>query len=147
MPKVICPICGEEEKGNMSGNIEACGKCVVTGKYSTKKKETIMATAKKKATKKTKKSATKKKGTAKKSTRLSKSGKYKSTRHLVESLFAKKKDMSAEDMEKAVKKEYPKGAFTAKTHYPWYKTRIVNRGEFVTEVKAPKWAKGGAKIK
>lgn len=145
--KAICSICGEEEKGNMSGNIEACGTCVVTGKYSTKKKETIMADKKKKGTKKSKKAATKKKSTAKKSTRLSKSGKYKSVRHLVETIFARKKDTTAEAMEKEVKKEYPQSAFTAKTHYPWYKTRIVNRREFVTDVKVPKWAKGGAKIK
>jgi hypothetical protein len=117
----------------------------------TKEEEQEAGIATPKAAKKVSKPATKKssKKTAKK-TRVqrpkSKSGNYKNIRHLMESLFAKKKDATAEETTKVVKKEFPTSAFN-NSHYSWYKTHIVNKREFIHEAK-PKWAKGTqAKIK
>ena len=108
---------------------------------------------KKEKTMKTKKSI--KKATAKKATkktdkksRASKSGKYKNIRHLMETLFAKKKDMELGDALPLIKKEFPNSAFTdnPNTHFAWYRSKIVSHREF-TIVSAPAWAKGGAKVK
>ena len=76
------------------------------------------------------------------------SKKFKSVRHLLETLFAKNKNTTKEEAKKAVKKSFPDSKYlrTAKTHYPWYKSHIVNHGEFVT-IDPPKWAMGGPRIK
>jgi len=80
----------------------------------------------KKAEKKvTKKAATKKAATKKVSSRISKSGKYSSIRNLMESLFAKNKEVSFEDALKTVKKEYPNSKFN-KQHFGWYRTQIIS---------------------
>lgn len=82
----------------------------------------------------------------------SKSGKYVSTRNLMEHLFAKNKDLDKDVADKIVKREFPDGAYAKRvkkggSHFPWYKNHIVHRREFKT-IDPPKWAKGKmAKIK
>ena len=81
--------------------------------------------------------------------RESKSGKYKSIRHLMEVLFFKDKELTKEEALKIVKKEYPGSGFAEErsNHFSWYHTHIVNLREFVV-IEPPKWANGGgAKIK
>lgn len=85
--------------------------------------------------------------------RVSKSGKFKSTRHMMEVLFAKNKNLTKEEANKAVSKEFPNGAWAKrmkvgkKSHFPAYKTRIVSHCVFKT-INPPSWAKKhGAKIK
>ena len=109
-------------------------------------------TPSKKVAKKGSKKASSKKAAKKTSKKVrtqrpkSKSGNYKNIRHLMESLFAKSKDLTAEAATKAVKKEFPASAFN-NAHFSWYKTHIVNKREFIHET-TPKWAKGhSAKIK
>jgi hypothetical protein len=106
----------------------------------------------KKVAKKVSKKASPKKAVKKTSKKVStqrpksKSGNYKNIRHLMESLFAKSKDLTVEAATKVVKKEFPISAFN-NAHYSWYKTHIVNKREFIHE-SVPKWAKGhSAKIK
>lgn len=96
-----------------------------------------------KTEKKTKKPAKK---TEKKS-RASKSGKYKSIRHMMETLFYKNQNLTADDAMKIAKKEFPDSKYVESgNHFTWYHTHIVNMKEF-TVIEPPKWAKGGAKIK
>ena len=78
----------------------------------------------------------------------SKSGKYRSVRHLLETLFSKNKELTKEEARAAVKKEFPDSKYlrTTKTHFSWYKSHILNHREFVT-IDPPSWAKGGPKIK
>ena len=76
-----------------------------------------------------KKSKTDKAGKAAKSTkatssRVSKTGKFKCIRHLVETILAKKPDASFEEVSAKVEAEYPKSQFNAK-HLSWYKNRII----------------------
>ena len=80
------------------------------------------------------------------------SGKYTSTRNLMEILFAKNKDLEKEVADKLVKKEFPDSGYAKRlkkggSHFPWYKSHIVHHLEFNT-IDKPKWAKGTmAKIK
>lgn len=80
------------------------------------------------------------------------SGKYTSTRNLMEVLFAKNKDLEKEVADKLVKKEFPDSGYAKRvkkggSHFPWYKSHIVHHLEFNT-IDKPKWAKGAmAKIK
>lgn len=78
----------------------------------------------------------------------SKSGKYKSVRHLLETLFFKNKELTKDEAKAVVKKEFPDSKYlrTTKTHFSWYKSHILNHREFVT-IDPPSWAKGGPKIK
>lgn len=108
--------------------------------------------AKKEASKKEVKKSKKEKKVAK--TRASKDGKFKSVRHLMETLFAKNKNMEKEVADKMVAKEFPDSAWAKNlkkkdsigSHFPWYKNHIVSHREFTT-IDVPAWAKGGAKIK
>jgi hypothetical protein len=81
---------------------------------------------------------------ANKKTRMSKSGKFKNLRHLIETVFAKNKGAEKKDIDKIVKVEYPGSAFLKvgpqNTHFNWYRAHIVGKGEF-TQVPAPSWAK------
>ena len=125
-------------------------------KMLNKMSQSVGKELKKKSTKKVEKKSTKKiaKKAAKKTAKHighSKpecaTGKFKSIRNLLETLFAKNKDLSKEDADVAVKKHFPKSQWVkVGTHFTWYKSHIVNRGEFLT-ITAPKWASGGAKIK
>jgi len=81
-----------------------------------------------------------------KKTRVSRSGTYKSIRHMMETMFYKNQDFSSDEAMKIVKKEFPDSAYVNSNHFPWYHTHIVNLKEF-TIIEPPKWAKGGAKIK
>lgn len=74
-------------------------------------------------TKKSAKTAAKKE----RKSRVSKSGKFKSIRDLVESLIKKNKDMEFAVMEKEIKKEYPDSKFNNK-HYAWYRNDILVKG-------------------
>lgn len=65
------------------------------------------------------------KKTKKTSTRISKSGKYESIRHMMEALFKGNKKLESEEAVKAVKKEYPASAFNGK-HFAWYKAKIMS---------------------
>ena len=76
-----------------------------------------------------------------------KTGKFKSIRHLLETLFAKNKDLTKEEGDIAVKKHFPTSRWvTFDSQWGSYFTRIRSHGEFKT-ITAPKWAQGGAKIK
>jgi len=124
-------------------------------KLSKKEKRAIRraeeSKAEKKSSKKDKGEKKSKKASKKEeSTRESKTGKYTSFRHMVEAVFYKNREASVDDVIAIAKKEYPGCSFltggrTSK-RFGWYKSHIVNHGEFTT-VEAPKWAKGGAKIK
>ena len=75
------------------------------------------------------------------------SGKYKTIYHLLETMFAKNRELTAEKAMIAVTREFPQSAYVKSDHFPWYKTHIVSRGEF-RFVKRPAWATGViAKIK
>jgi len=78
--------------------------------------------------------------------RISKSKKYKSIRHMMEAMFYKNQNFTSEEAMKLMKKEYPDSAYVKSNHFPWYHTKIANCREF-TIIDPPKWAKGGAKIK
>lgn len=70
-----------------------------------------------------------------------KGGKYKSIRHLLESMFAKKEGLTREEADAAVKKFFPTSRWvTFGSQWGSYNTRIHNRHEFVT-MDPPKWAK------
>jgi len=76
--------------------------------------------------------------------RISKSGKFRTLRHLVETLIAANKDISQEKVDAAVKKEFPDSAYitnSSGSHWPWYKCHIITKGHF-TQIDAPSWAKG-----
>ena len=82
--------------------------------------------------KKTAKKADKKGGKPKKaSTRISKSGKFKSIRHLMESLLSKTPKLEYKKAEEAVLREYPNSKFKA-THFGWYKNKIQTHKETKT---------------
>jgi hypothetical protein len=109
-----------------------------------KKKKPVKKVATKKSTKKV---------VAKKTERTpreqSKSGNFKSIRHLMEVSFAKNKDLTKDEAIAIVKKEFPKASFIINptSHFGWYKSHIVGKYEF-KHVDAPKWTKGvRAKIK
>lgn len=105
---------------------------------------------KKMKTKKTKKVAKKAKASKKSSkARMSVSGKYKNIRALMETLFAKNKEITMDQVIPHVKKEFPGSAFTKNpnVHFSWYKSHVVAHREFTT-MDAPAWAKGSsAKVK
>lgn len=115
---------------------------IKAGKKTDKKEE---KKTDKKEEKKEEKKAEKK--TEKKAKRpASTSGKYKNIRHLIESLFAGNKEISYEDTVKRVSAEFPESAYK-KTHYAWYKNKIVSHGEW-KHVEKPKSEKvPTAKIK
>lgn len=122
-----------------------------TKKLSKKEKRALRKAEESKTEKKSKKSEKKsKKSKKEESTRESKTGKYTSFRHMVEAVFYKDKDAKVDDVIGIAKKEYPGCSFLTggrtNKRFGWYKSHIVNHGEFTT-VEAPKWAKGGAKIK
>lgn len=82
--------------------------------------------------KKLAKKADKKGGKPKKaSTRISKSGKFKSIRHLMETLLAKNKNLDYKKAEEAVLREYPNSKFK-NTHFGWYKNKIQTHKETKT---------------
>ncbi len=96
-------------------------------------------------TKKKTKKVAKPKVEKKKST----SGNYKSVRQLVETQFSKNKDVTAEEILKAVVKEFPNVKYVEnpKQHFAWYKSHIISRNEWVT-IDPPAWSKKpAAKIK
>ena len=74
---------------------------------------------------------------------------------MMESLFAKNKEMAAEDIIAAVKKEYPGCSFLTggrtQKRIGWYRSHIVHKGEFPAHTKLglaiPKWASSGPKTK
>lgn len=66
--------------------------------------------------------------TTKPSSRISKSGKFKSIRHLMENLLAKNKKLTFEKANESVLKEYPDSKFN-NVHFSWYKNKIVSHGE------------------
>jgi phage protein D len=132
-------------------------------KQLTNKKEKTMSKKdkEKKKVKKEKKEKKEKKSKKTKKTertsRASKSGKYKSMRHMIETMFYKKKDLTKEEADAAVKKEFPDSAWSVNisdkknegwgSQFSWYHTHIVNLGEWVV-IEPPKWTKGAtAKIK
>ena len=96
-------------------------------KKAAEKKAAEKKVAEKKAA--AKKAAAKKVPTKKVSTRISKSGKFKTIRHLVESVFKKKPGISYDSMEKFIMKEYPSSAFN-KSHFTWYKAKIIRNDEW-----------------
>jgi len=97
---------------------------------------------KSKVSKKNNKKASKKEGKKKESSRpKGKSGKFKTIRHFMESLFAKNKNLTKEEAGKLMAKEFPNSAWVDGTHFPWYKNHIVNHGRFF-HMTAPKWAEG-----
>lgn len=76
--------------------------------------------------------------------RVSKSGKFRNLRHLVETLIAANKDITQDKVDAAVKKEFPDSSYITNptgTHFPWYRCHIVNHGRF-TQIDTPSWAKG-----
>jgi hypothetical protein len=76
--------------------------------------------------------------------RISKSGKFRNLRHLVETLVAADKNISKEKVDAAVKKEFPDSAYitnSSGSHWPWYKCHIITKGHF-TQIDTPSWAKG-----
>jgi len=76
-----------------------------------------------------KKTKEKKGGKPKKvSTRISKSGKYTSIRHMMEQILAKTPDITSEKVIPMVKKEYPNSAFKP-NHLAWYRGKIVKQGK------------------
>ena len=99
-----------------------------------KVKKSVKKVAAKKATAK----KAEKKTTAKKvSSRISKSGKFTSIRNLMESLFAKNKEVKFEECLKIVGKEYPASKFN-KQHYGWYRTQIISYDGHKPKAKAKK---------
>ncbi len=74
----------------------------------------------------------------------SKTGKYKSIRHLAEVLFSKNPDLSLARFKLEMKIEYPKsvGASTLKCYstFCWYKHHLVNKQNFKC-IEKPAWAK------
>jgi len=109
------------------------------------------ATKKKSAKKKSAKKSAKKKSAKKERVprEQSKSGKYVSIRHLMETLFAKNQDLEKDAAIAAVKKEFPKAAFLANpgSHFGWYKSHIVSHGEYKHVEKPKGKVKAVAKIK
>lgn len=153
--------------------VEAFLKSNATKNNKTKTKETTMKTAKahtekkiatkktetKKSDKKIVKAETKKgkgkdkaKGKAGRKQRASKNGKYKSIRNMMEILFAKNKELTKEEADKAVMANFPTSGWAGRikigrSHFPSYKTRIVSHCMFKT-MAAPAWAKKtSAKVK
>lgn len=61
----------------------------------------------------------------------SKSGKYKNIRHLLETLFHKNPNLTSEEAMQEVKKEFPGSKYVASNHYPWYRTHIISKNEWV----------------
>ncbi len=105
--------------------------------------KTTKKSAKPEVAKKVEKKVGKKYGPRPKST----SGNYKSARNLIESMFAKNKDASSDEIMKAMKREFPSHRYCVSNHYPWYKTHIVSRNEWTT-IDPPAWTKKPtAKIK
>lgn len=88
----------------------------------TKTTEKIKATAKAAKTKKTKEPGP----------HTSTSGAYKSIRHLMETLFAKNKNITQEAFIKAVVKDYPGAQVKGKEskYFKWYHNQIVNHKDF-----------------
>lgn len=70
------------------------------------------------------------KTTAKKkvSSRISKTGKYTSIRHMMESLFRDDKELTFDKVIKVVKREYPNSAYN-RNHFSWYHNKIVSNGK------------------
>ena len=117
---------------------------------ATEKKETVKkekkATAKKAVAKKGKKASAKKEV---KHREESKSGKYKSIRHLMETAFAKNMEMTKAEAIEVVKKEFPNASFLVNptSHFGWYKSHIVSKGEWKHVEKPKSKVKAVAKMK
>ena len=80
------------------------------------------------------------KGTKKVSTRISKSGKYTSLRHMMEVLLVKNPKLAYDDTVKLVQAEYPNRMehWNVK-HFAWFRTQIVTNGDIKNrEMKTPK---------
>jgi hypothetical protein len=87
---------------------------------------------------------TKKIKTKERKSRISKSGKYKSIRHLIETLIKEDRNTTKEKVDKIVKQEYPTSSYITNptgSHWSWYQTHIAHRGRF-TIITAPPWARG-----
>lgn len=109
-------------------------------KLSKKEREKTMSTklvkketAEKEVTKKVSKKIAAKKVSKKVSAKRpqSKSGKYKNIRHLLEALFHKNSNLTSEQAMQEVKKEFPTSKYVESNHYPWYKTHIINKNEWI----------------
>lgn len=76
---------------------------------------------------------------------ISKSGKYRSIRHLAECLFAEKSDLDLKSFKKAMKEEYPKspsGGISCYNHFSYYRHKLVKQGLFQC-IPVPEWYKQG----
>lgn len=76
--------------------------------------------------------------------RISKSGKWRNLRHMIESMIIKNRNITQEEVDAAVKKEFPVSKYITNsigTHWPWYYCHIISKGRF-TQIEAPSWAKG-----
>jgi hypothetical protein len=74
--------------------------------------------------------------------RLSKSGGFKSIRHLLEEIFAKNKNITRAEVIKQVKIEFPDSKLVTEekpTNFSWYVNFIVKQKEFKC-ITPPKWA-------
>lgn len=85
------------------------------------------------------------KGKVEHKSRISKSGKFKNIRHLIETLAIEDRAVSQDKVDAAVKKEFPDSSYILKgNHWPWYKCKIITKGEF-TQMPSPLWAKNASK--